>query len=85
MKAKRKNTPLCSLLLLLLLLRSHPLLTTSAVYRLSPPSTPLLGDARTYASGSRESSVMRLLSPNILPPVTWLLGSIVRTATRKPA
>ena len=37
------------------------------------------------AFGSTESFSMRVLSPMMLPPDSWLLGSIASTAMRWPA
>ena len=40
------------------------------------------GEGRIKAFGLCDNSSIRVLSPRILPPVTSLLGSIARTATR---
>ena len=53
----------------------------SRVRRATPPSELPDGDGRMKASGRRESSSMRVLSPRMLPPVTGLVGSTASTAT----
>jgi hypothetical protein len=56
----------------------------SLLLRATPPSTPPEGEGRMKALAWRESDSMRVLSPRMLPPVTLLLGSTARTATRWP-
>ena len=57
----------------------------SLVDRVTPPRVPALGDGRTKAEESFERRGMRVLSPRMLPPVTVLVGSTARTATRWPS
>lgn len=45
------------------------------------PNVPLLGDGLTYASGFRDNSVIRVLSPRIEPPVLVEDGSTALLAT----
>ncbi len=59
--------------------------TASRVRRATPPSVPLVGEGRMYASGWRPRSAMRVLSPRIEPPLRWLDGSTASTATWWPA
>ena len=56
----------------------------SRVLRATPPSDPAEGLGRMKAFFSRESCSIRVLSPRILPPERSLLGSIARTARRRP-
>jgi hypothetical protein len=47
----------------------------SFVCAVTPPSVPDDGDGLTYAFGALLSSIIRVLSPNIDPPVRALDGS----------
>lgn len=49
----------------------------------SLPNVPRLGDGRTYASELLESSVIRVLSPRIDPPVLAEEGSTAYLVDRK--
>ena len=53
----------------------------SLLLRATPPSVPPAGDGRIYASGCFVNVSIRVLSPKILPFVTWLVGSTASTAT----
>ena len=68
--------------------RSKPAASHSAILsrvRLAtPPSVVPAGDGRTNARGCRASSVMRVLSPRIEPPLSEELGSTASTARRRP-
>ncbi len=57
----------------------------SRVRRATPPRWAPPGEGRMKASGWRESSLMRVLSPRIDPPVRELDGSTASTATRCPS
>src|SRR3954447_9111383 len=56
----------------------------SRVRRATPPSWVPPGEGRMNASGWRDSSAMRVLSPRIEPPVRELDGSTASTAARWP-
>src|SRR3954447_13140943 len=58
--------------------------SASRVRRATPPSAPPEGEGRTNASGWRDSSSMRVLSPRMDPPERGLDGSTARTATLWP-
>ena len=47
----------------------------------TPPAIPREGDGRMKAISLAASVGMRVLSPSMLPPEIWLLGSIASTAT----
>ena len=52
--------------------------------RATPPKVPPVGDGRMKAWSVRDSSVIRVLSPRIEPPVRRDEGSTASTATRLP-
>jgi hypothetical protein len=59
--------------------------SASRVRAATPPSVVPPGDGRMNALECRLRSVIRVLSPRMLPPVTAELGSTASTATVRPA
>ena len=50
----------------------------------TPPRDPREGEGRMNAMSLEAREFMRVLSPRMLPPEIWLLGSIASTATFCP-